>query len=344
MSMDFKRRLPIPMEIKQLFPLSEKAAEIKERNDEAIRAVITGSSGKKLLIVGPCSADDPEAVFDYCARLRELCDKVSERLILIPRVYTNKPRTTGEGYKGLELQPDPSGKPDPFKGILAARQLHVRVLTELALPTADELLYPADYRYFSDLLSYVTVGARSAEDQEHRMTASGITVPVGMKNPTSGNLTVMLNSVNAAQHGHEFIYRGWDVSTTGNELAHCVLRGYTNKRGEAKQNYSFDELMLLAKLYGETELKNPAFLVDTNHDNSGKNCFLQPEICLDVLRSVQKNEALKQMFKGFMIESYLYDGARAISSSGKPGLSITDPCLGWEKTEDLILRLCDSIS
>ena len=341
--MNFKRRLPIPMEVKQTYPVTDRAAENKKEKDREIKAVIDGDSDKKLVIVGPCSADDPDAVFTYCEKLCVLSDKVKDRLVVVPRIYTNKPRTTGEGYKGLLTQPDPAGKPDPFKGILAARQLHVKVLTELGMPTADELLYPAEHRFFDDILSYVTVGARSVENQEHRLTASGISVPVGMKNPTSGNITVMLNSVRAAQRKHEFIYRNWDVETDGNPYAHCILRGYTNKRGEAKPNYTYDELMLLCRLYGEAGLEHPAFIVDVNHDNSGKNCFRQPEICFDILSSVKRSPDIARLFKGFMIESYLFDGAQKISADETPGLSITDPCLGWEKTERLLLDIADRI-
>ena len=343
MAMNFKRRLPIPMEVKQMYPLTEAAAETKQKTDREVRDILTGKDGRKLLIIGPCSADDPDAVFSYCEKLKRAQERVEEKLLLIPRVYTNKPRTTGEGYKGLFNQPDPTAKPDPFNGILAARRLHVDILTQLGLSTADELLYPADHRYFSDLLSYVTVGARSTEDQEHRIVASGIPEAVGMKNPTGGYLTVMLNSIRAAQTAHEFLYRGWDVSTTGNDLAHGILRGYTNKRGEHRPNIGFDDLRLLCGLYKDAELKNPAFLVDVNHDNSGKDCFRQPENCFDVLRSAEKDAEIAALFKGFMIESYLYDGARKIGDGGKAGCSITDPCLGWEKTEKLICEIADIV-
>ena len=343
MSMDFKRKLPIPMEAKALFPISKKAGEKKAANDKEISAVITGKSEKKLLIIGPCSADREDAVFEYCSRLRGLQDKVADKLIIIPRIYSNKPRTTGNGYKGMLHQPDPNEKPDPYKGILATRRLHSRVLTELGLSTADELLYPANYRYLSDLLSYVTIGARSVENQEHRLVSSGITVPVGMKNPTSGDLSVMMNSVSAAHLSHEFIYRGWDVETSGNPLTHAILRGYINSNGESISNYHYDDLIKLNEIYKRSALPYPACIVDTNHANSGKNYLKQPEIVSDVMQSMAKNNEIRQLIKGFMIESYLVDGAQKIGADEIPGCSITDPCLGWEKTEKLIYGIAELV-
>ncbi len=341
MSMDFKRKLPIPMEAKALFPLSKEAAAVKAARDKEISEVITGNSPKKLLIIGPCSADREDSVFEYCTRLRKIQDEVSDKLIIIPRVYSNKPRTTGDGYKGMLHQPDPNEKPDPYKGILATRRLHTRVLTELGLSTADEMLYPANHRYLSDLLSYVTVGARSVENQEHRLTASGITVPVGMKNPTSGDLSVMMNAITAAHHSHEFIYRGWDVETSGNPLAHAILRGYVNRQGVSIPNYKYEDLTYLCELYNKSELENPACIVDTNHSNSGKKYLKQPRIAKEVLHSMRHNEEIGRMVKGFIIESYLVDGAQKIGSDEIPGCSITDPCLGWEKTEKLILDIAN---
>lgn len=343
MSMDFKKKLPIPMEAKNLYPVSEKAAAVKAETDKNIADVITGKSDKKLLIIGPCSADREDAVFEYCSRLRKVQDEVKDKIIIIPRVYTNKPRTTGDGYKGMLHQPDPNEKPDPFKGILAIRQLHTRVLTELGLSTADEMLYPANYRYLSDLMSYVAVGARSVENQEHRLVSSGITVPVGMKNPTSGDLSVMMNAITAAHHCHEFIYRGWDVETTGNPLAHAILRGYVNKHGEAIPNYHYEDLAHLSELYNKSDLDNPACIVDTNHSNSGKKYLEQPRIAKEVLHSMRHNEEIGRMVKGFIIESYLIDGAQKIGPDEIPGCSITDPCIGWEKTEKLILDIAELV-
>lgn len=343
MAMNFKKKLPIPMEAKALFPVSQKAAQIKEQTDKKITDVLTGKSDKKLLIIGPCSADREDSVFEYCTRLKKIQDEVTDKLIIIPRVYTNKPRTTGDGYKGMLHQPDPNEKPDPFKGILAIRQLHTRILTELDLSTADEMLYPANYRYLSDLMSYVAVGARSVENQEHRLVSSGITVPVGMKNPTSGDLSVMMNAITAAHHSHEFIYRGWDVETSGNPLAHAILRGYVNKHGEAIPNYHYEDLTHLCELYNKSGLENPACIIDTNHSNSGKKYLEQPRIANEVLLSMRHNEEIGKMVKGFIIESYLIDGAQKIGPDEIPGCSITDPCLGWEKTERLIYDIAQSL-
>lgn len=341
MAMDFKRKLPIPMEIKEQYPLSAKAAKQKEDIDSQVEAVFTGKSNKKVLIIGPCSADREDAVFEYCSRLRRLQDEVSDKLILIPRVYTNKPRTTSEGYKGMLHQPDPNSKPDPFQGIIAIRALHTRVLTELGMSTADEMLYPANYRYLSDLMSYVAVGARSTENQEHRLVASGITVPVGMKNPTSGGISVMLNSIRAAQSGHTFIYRGWEVETDGNPLAHATLRGFTNKHGQSQPNYHYEDLELLCELYAKAQLINPAAIIDCNHANSNKKHYEQPRICKEVLHSCRHNDDIAKLVKGFMIESYLEDGNQPIGKDEIYGKSITDPCLGWEKSEKLILEIAD---
>jgi 3-deoxy-7-phosphoheptulonate synthase len=339
MSMDFIRKLPIPMEVKEKYPVSYKASQTKSKIDSEISDIFTGKSKKLLIIIGPCSADREDAVFEYCTRLRILQEKVSDKLVLIPRIYTNKPRTTGDGYKGMLHQPNPNEKPDPFRGILAIRALHTRVLTELDMSTADEMLYPANYRYLSDLLSYIAVGARSCENQEHRLVSSGIDIPVGMKNPTGGDLSVMMNSVTAAHHPHSFIYRGWEVNTTGNPLSHCILRGYVNKHGQSLPNYHYEDLELLCEMYARSGLENPAVIVDTNHANSGKKYLQQPRICKEVLHSCRHNPDIARLVKGFMIESYLEDGNQPISTDEVPGCSITDPCLGWEKSERLVLDI-----
>ena len=339
MSMKFKRLLPIPKDIRAEMPLSAEMTERKAAFDRDVARVLRGEDDRLLLIIGPCSADREDAVFEYCTRLRILQEKVSDKLVLIPRIYTNKPRTTGDGYKGMLHQPNPNEKPDPFRGILAIRALHTRVLTELDMSTADEMLYPANYRYLSDLLSYIAVGARSCENQEHRLVSSGIDIPVGMKNPTGGDLSVMMNSVTAAHHPHSFIYRGWEVNTTGNPLSHCILRGYVNKHGQSLPNYHYEDLELLCEMYARSGLENPAVIVDTNHANSGKKYLQQPRICKEVLHSCRHNPDIARLVKGFMIESYLEDGNRPISTDEVPGCSITDPCLGWEKSERLVLDI-----
>ena len=341
-NMHFKRKLPVPAEIKEQYPLTAELSRIKEERDAIIADVFTGKSSKMVLIIGPCSADREDAVLDYCERLACLQEKVSDKLILIPRVYTNKPRTTGEGYKGLLHQPDPEQEADMLEGVIAIRRLHTNVLSKTGLSTADEMLYPDNYRYLSDLLAYVAVGARSVENQEHRLTSSGIAVPVGMKNPTSGDISVMLNSILAAQHGHTFIYRGWEVNTTGNELAHAIMRGYVNKHGEAIPNYHFEDLEHLYNAYAAKGLQNMALIVDTNHSNSGKKYMEQPRICKEVLHSCRHSEHIKSMVKGFMIESYLEGGSQKIGE-GIYGKSITDPCIGWAGTERLVLDIADLI-
>lgn len=343
MSMQFIRKLPIPLDTKEKYPISSAAEEAKIKNDEQIKAVFKGESTKMLLIIGPCSADSEEPVMDYVYRLKRVQEQVSDKLILIPRIYTNKPRTTGDGYKGMLHQPDPSAKPDVYQGVLAIRNLHTRVLTETSLPTADEMLYPSNYRYLSDLISYVAVGARSVENQEHRLVSSGIEVPVGMKNPTSGDISIMMNSITAAQHSHSFIYRGWEVNTDGNECAHAILRGYVNKHGQSLPNYHYEDLAYLSETYAKhTDLLNPAVIVDANHANSGKKYDQQPRICKEVLHSCRHNDDIKKLVKGFMIESYIEDGCQKIGQ-GVYGKSITDPCLGWEKTERLIFDIADLI-
>lgn len=341
-NMIFKRKLPIPKEIKEQYPLTAELAQVKARRDKEIADVFTGKSGKMVLIIGPCSADREDAVLEYCERLAKLQEAVSDKLVLIPRIYTNKPRTTGDGYKGLLHQPDPRKTSDMLEGVIAIRRLHTNVLANTGLPTADEMLYPDNYRYLSDLLSYVAVGARSVENQEHRLTSSGIDIPVGMKNPTSGDISVMLNSIMAAQHPHTFIYRGWEVDTTGNPLAHAILRGYVNKHGESMPNYHFEELERLYNAYTAKGLQNMALIVDANHANSGKKYQEQPRICKEVLHSCRHSGEIKSMVKGFMVESYLEPGCQKIGD-GVYGKSITDPCLGWEETIRLVQDIADLI-
>ena len=341
-NMIFKRKLPVPKEIKEQYPLTEGLAQIKEKRDAEIADVFTGKSDKMVLIIGPCSADREDAVLDYCTRLAGLQEKVADRLILIPRVYTNKPRTTGDGYKGLLHQPNPEKEADMLEGVIAIRRLHTNVLAQTGLSTADEMLYPDNYRYLSDLLSYVAVGARSVENQEHRLTASGIAVPVGMKNPTSGDISVMLNSIMAAQHSHTFIYRGWEVDTTGNPLAHAILRGYVNKHGEAQPNYHFEELERLYNAYAAKGLENMALIVDANHSNSNKQYWQQPRICKAVLHSARHSDNIKSMVKGFMVESYIEPGNQKIGE-GIYGKSITDACIGWTETEKLVQDIAELI-
>lgn len=341
-NMIFKRKLPIPKEIKEQYPLTAELSQVKARRDKEIADVFTGKSSKMVLIIGPCSADREDAVLEYCERLAKLQEAVSDKLVLIPRVYTNKPRTTGDGYKGLLHQPDPRKTSDMLEGVIAIRRLHTNVLASTGLPTADEMLYPDNYRYLSDLLSYVAVGARSVENQEHRLTSSGIDIPVGMKNPTSGDISVMLNSIMAAQHPHTFIYRGWEVDTTGNPLVHAILRGYVNKHGESMPNYHFEELERLYNAYTAKGLQNMALIVDANHANSGKKYQEQPRICKEVLHSCRHSGEIKSMVKGFMIESYLEPGCQKIGD-GVYGKSITDPCLGWEDTVRLVQDIADLI-
>ena len=341
-NMHFKRKLPVPKEIKEQYPLTPELARIKLARDEIIADVFTGKSDKMALIIGPCSADREDAVLDYCTRLAALQEKVADRLVLIPRVYTNKPRTTGDGYKGLLHQPNPEEAEDMLEGVIAIRRLHTHVLAQTGLSTADEMLYPDNYRYLSDLLAYVAVGARSVENQEHRLTSSGIAVPVGMKNPTSGDISVMLNSIMAAQHPHTFIYRGWEVDTTGNPLAHAIYRGYVNRHGEAIPNYHFEELEHLYGAYSAKGLENIALIVDANHSNSAKKYLEQPRICKEVLHSCRHSGQIQSMVKGFMIESYLEGGSQKIGE-GIYGKSITDPCIGWADTKRLVLDIAELI-
>ena len=342
MAFTFKSLLPTPELIKAEFPLSDEAVELKEKRDKEIAAVFTGESDKFLVIIGPCSADNEEAVLDYAGRLAKVNEKVGDKLILIPRIYTNKPRTTGEGYKGMMHQPDPEKKPDLLAGLLAIRKMHIHAIEQTGLTAADEMLYPENYRYLSDLLSYVAIGARSVEDQQHRLVVSGMDVPAGMKNPTSGDLSVMLNSVVAAQCSHSFIYRSWEVKTTGNELAHTILRGAVNKHGNCIPNYHYEDLNLVDRLYKERNLKNPAVVVDANHSNSNKQYAEQVRIVNEVLHSRNLNPHIKTLVKGVMIESYIEGGNQKIGCVPHIyGKSITDPCLGWDDSEKLIYSIYD---
>ena len=341
MGFTFNKKLPIPKEIKAMYPLSEKCAALKAQRDKEIADVITGKDDRFLIIVGPCSADNETAVMDYLHRLVPIQEQIKDKGIIIPRIYTNKPRTTGEGYKGMVHQPDPEAAPDLLEGLIAIRKLHIRNIEETGLTAADEMLYPENWWYLADLLSYVAVGARSVEDQQHRMTVSGFDVPAGMKNPTSGDMTVMLNSVVAAQHAHSFIYRGWDVDTSGNPLAHTVLRGAVNKHGQVLPNYHYEDLRLLCELYAEKNLKNPACVVDTNHSNSNKQYLEQIRIAKEILHSRRYSDDIHKLVKGLMIESYIEDGSQKIHDHVY-GKSITDPCLGWEKTERLLFEIAET--
>ena len=340
MDMDFERKLAIPMEVKEMYPLNGEIAEIVEKKIAEVKSIIAGESDKLLMVIGPCSADNEDSVIDYISRLIPVQEKIKDKIMIVPRIYTNKPRTTGAGYKGLVHQPDPSKKPDLFKGIIATRELHMRAVQETGFACADEMLYPENHKYLDDLLAYVAVGARSVENQQHRLTASGLGIACGMKNPTSGDNSVMLNAIMAAQNPHTFIYRGWEVHSHGNPYAHAILRGYTNKHGENQPNYHYEELITLCNQYDERGLEMPAIVVDTNHSNSNKNPFEQPRIIKEVLHSCRHNETVKKHIKGFMVESYIEDGCQKIGD-GVYGKSITDPCLGWEKTEKMLYEIAD---
>lgn len=340
MSFEFIKKLPTPDEIREQFPFPADLARLKAQRDQEIRDVIAGKSDKFLVIIGPCSADNEDAVCDYVERLARVNEKVKDKLILVPRIYTNKPRTTGEGYKGIIHQPDPEKKPDFLAGLIAMRKMQIHAIEVSGLTAADEMLYPENWGYVSDLLSYVAIGARSVEDQQHRIVVSGFDVPAGMKNPTSGNLTVMLNSVYASQHPHSFIYRGYEVKTNGNEYAHTVLRGSTNKHGGNLPNYHYEDLNLLLKLYDERDLKNPATIIDANHSNSNKEYEQQIRIVKEVMHSRKLNKDIRNLVKGVMIESYLEEGCQKVGG-GIYGKSITDPCLGWEASERLIYDIAE---
>ena len=340
MQMNFERKLPTADEIKMQYPLSQEHTEAKKIFDKKVADIFKSESDKFLLIIGPCSADTPDSVMEYMYRLAKVQEQVKDKIVIIPRVYTNKPRTTGDGYKGMVHQPNPNEKPDMIKGIMAIRNLHTKVISETGFFCADEMLYPENYSYLSDILSYVAVGARSVENQQHRLVSSGMDVPVGMKNPTSGDYSVMLNSIVAATHSHTFIYNGWEVETAGNPLAHAILRGYVDKHGQSFPNYHYEDLIRLYDAYKEKEVDNIALIVDANHANSNKQYLEQVRICKEILHSCRHSNDIKNLVKGFMIESYLEDGAQKIGE-GIFGKSITDPCLGWEKSEKLILDIAD---
>ncbi len=340
MQMNFIRELPTPEAIKEKFPLSDSVKEIKERRDNEIKDIFEGKDKRFLLIIGPCSADNETAVLDYMERLAKIYPKVSDKLYIIPRVYTNKPRTIGVGYKGMLHQPDPEMEENLLSGIIAIREMHTRVVKETGFTCAEEMLYPENHRYLSDLLAYVAIGARSVEDQGHRLLSSGLGIPVGMKNPTGGDISVMLNSIVAAQNPQRFVYRGWEVQTTGNPLTHSILRGYVDKFGRNIPNYHYEDLIHLSESYAERNLENPGIIVDTNHSNSNKDYMQQIRIAKDVIYSMNHSADVKKIVKGLMIESYIEDGAQKIGE-GVYGKSITDPCLGWEKTEKLIYEIAE---
>ena len=341
MSMHINHHLPAPADLKEEYPLSQAIAGLKRERDQELRDIFTGKLDKFVVLVGPCSADNEDAVCEYVSRLGKLKDRFSEKIMLVPRIYTNKPRTTGEGYKGMLHQPSPDKAPDLLNGIIAIRKMHIRAIEESGLTAADEMLYPENRSYLDDLLSYEAVGARSVENQQHRLTASGMDIPVGMKNPTSGDFSVMLNSVKAAQSSHRFLYRGYDVSTDGNDLAHVILRGGVDKYGTCVPNYHYEDLIRLLDMYQKRDLKNPAAIVDVNHSNSDKKFKEQIRIVSEVLHSRNYNSELKKLIKGVMIESYLVEGNQPISSERVYGKSITDPCLGWEDTERLLYKIAE---
>ena len=344
MSFVLTKKLPTPMEIKELYPVSEELAALRAEKDQELIDIITGASDKFMVIIGPCSADNEEAVCDYIGRLTKVQEKVKDKLVLVPRIYTNKPRTTGEGYKGMLHQPDPEKAPDLLNGLIAIRKIHMHALQTFHMPIADEMLYPENFRYLSDILSYVAVGARSVENQQHRLVASGIEVPTGMKNPTSGDLSVMLNSVVAAQHGHNFLYRGWDATTDGNPYAHTILRGAVDKHGQTHPNYHYEDLQLLNEMYAEKGLKNPACIIDANHSNSGKKHKEQIRIVKEVLSSRQHSDDIRKLVKGVMIESYIVEGNQKVGGENHVyGKSITDPCLGWEDSERLLYDIAERV-
>lgn len=340
MAMNLVRELPRPSEIKEEYAVSPELAEIKAKRDEEIKSIFRGETDKFILIIGPCSADSEEPVLDYITRLRELQEKVKDKIFIIPRIYTGKPRTTGDGYKGMLHQPNPTGMPDLAEGIVAVRNLHIKALAETGFTAADEMLYPENYSYLDDILAYVAVGARSVENQQHRLVSSGVSIPVGMKNPTSGDISVMMNAITAAQHAHAFIYRASEAKSDGNPYAHAILRGYVNDRGQSFPNYHYEDLYRLAQIYAEKNLKNPALIVDTNHSNSGKQYIEQIRIAKEILHSMRHSSDINKLVKGLMIESYIEDGSQKIGENIY-GKSITDPCLGWEKSERLVLDIAE---
>ena len=343
MNMKFVRKLPIPRDVKQEFSVPDALRDVRSKNVQEIRDVLSGKSDKLLMVIGPCSADGEDAVLEYLSRLRTVQDQTADKLVIVPRIYTNKPRTTGDGYKGMLHQPDPTGRPDVFRGILMIRDLHMRALTETGFSCADEMLYPENHRYLDDLLGYVAVGARSVENQGHRLTASGLDVPVGMKNPTSGDFSVMLNAITAAQHQHTFVYRGWEVESQGNPYAHAILRGYVNKHGQPLPNYHYEDLVRISEMYAAKDVANRAVIIDTNHSNSGKQYLQQVRIAKEVMTQRRLNPDIKNLVKGFITESYLEDGCQKPENATVYGKSITDPCLGWEKTEKLLYELAEMV-
>ncbi len=343
MNMKFYRKLPIPKEIKEQYPITPEMFAIRENTVKELKDILSGKSKKMLLVIGPCSADHEDTVLSYIYRLRNVQEKVKNEILIVPRIYTNKPRTTGDGYKGMLHQPDPNAAPDLLKGLISIRDLHMRAIKETGFACADEMLYPENHRYLCDLLAYVAVGARSVENQQHRLTASGLDIPVGMKNPTSGDISIMMNSITAAQHKHVFSYRGWEVESEGNPFAHAILRGYVNKHGQSLPNYHYEDLIHLAEEYERSGLKNPAVIVDTNHANSGKRYLEQIRIANEVMHSRRHSEDARRLVKGLMVESYIYDGAQKIGENELLGKSITDPCLGWEKTEQLIYSIAEQV-
>ena len=342
MNMIFDREVALPEEIKKLYPMDAAAVALFEERDREMKKILSGEDDRILLIIGPCSADNETSVLDYISRLTKVQERVKNKIFIVPRIYTNKPRTTGDGYKGMLHQPDPNAKPDMMKGLIAIRELHMRAIKETGFTCADEMLYPENYKYLDDVLGYVAVGARSVENQQHRLVSGGIDVPVGMKNPTSGDYSVMLNSITAAQHRHTFLYRGWEVQSLGNPYAHAILRGYVNKHGQSHPNYHYEDILLLNKMYSERALLNPAVIIDANHSNSGKNPFEQERIVKEVLSCRKYNAEIYSLVKGFMIESYIEDGAQSIGE-GVYGKSITDACLGWEKSERLVYEIAEIV-
>lgn len=342
MRMEFVRKLPMPVDVKNMYPLKASVKETVTSNTEELKKIFDGRSDRIALIIGPCSADNEESVLDYISRLVPVQEQVKEKIMIVPRIYTNKPRTTGQGYKGIVHQPDPANDPDLFKGIIRTREMHIRAVSELGFVCADELLYPENYKYLDDLLGYVAIGARSVEDQQHRMTASATDCPVGMKNPTSGDLSVMMNAITAAQSEHDFIYRGWEGHSLGNPYAHSILRGYVNRQGVIHSNYNFETLRYLIKLYEDSGLKNPGVIIDCNHSNSGKDPFQQPRIIDEVMLSCKHDEGIKDIVKGFMVESYIEDGNQPVDG-GVFGKSITDACIGWDKSVRLIYGIAERL-
>lgn len=342
MSFTYVKEVISPEVLKELYPLTEEQKKLKEKRDKEVMDIITGKSDRLLVVIGPCSADHEDPVCEYISRLAEVQDKIKDKVLIVPRIYTNKPRTTGMGYKGILHQPDPEKGTDFMEGLITIRKMHLRAISETGLFAADEMLYPENWPYVDDILSYVAVGARSVEDQEHRLTVSGMDLPAGMKNPTSGDFSVMLNSITAAQAPHTFLYRGYEVKTTGNPLAHAILRGAVNKHGANIPNYHYEDLVRLHEKYSLLDLKNPACIIDTNHSNSGKVFYEQPRIVEEVLHNRRISEPIRELVKGLMIESYLLPGAQKVNEH-EFGKSITDACLGWDESEKLLYNIAEKV-